>query len=191
MATTRTMNAEWSSPPSQSLFDLFAPFMETVIYESPTKGTGTSMALKIEKKENAFTATEVWKGTGCYQYNTPVLKDGLLFGLSSNKMFFCADAKSGKVLWTDDTPRGETGGLINAGSVILALTGPASGGGKGRGSETATGDLELTAFEPSSAAYKEVAKYKLSPGAGLAYPVVVGNRVYGKGNSEVTLWTID
>ena len=49
--------------------------------------------------------------------------------------------------------------------------GPASGGGKGRGSETATGDLELTAFEPSSAAYKEVAKYKLSPGAGLAYPV--------------------
>jgi outer membrane protein assembly factor BamB len=166
---------------------------QTVIYGSPSKGSGTSSALHIEKKGDSFTATELWKSTGTYQYNTPVLKDGLLFGLSLDKTFFCMDGKTGKVLWTDDTPRGEAGGVLNAGSVILALTGPAAAGGKGKGkgSETAAGDSELVAFEPSSAGYKEVAKYKLSPGTGLAYPLVAGNRVYVKGNTELTLWTID
>lgn len=170
---------------------------QTVIYDSPSKeGAGTSFALQIEKKGDSFTATELWKSTGTYKYNTPVLRDSLLFGLSPGKSFFCMDGKTGKVLWTDDTARGEAGGVLNAGSVILALTGPATaaggkGKGKGKGSETAAGKSELVAFEPSSTGYKEVAKYTLSPGTGLAYPIVAGNRVYVKGNTELTLWTID
>ena len=73
-----------------------------------------------------------------------------------------------------------------------APAGGAKGGGKGaKGSETAAGETELVAFEPSNAAYKEVAKYKLSPGSGLAYPIVTGNRVYLKGNTELTLWMIE
>ena len=71
-----------------------------------------SKALKIEKKADGFVATEVWSGVSSYQYNTPVLKDDLLFGLSSDKKFFCMDAKTGKVLWTDKTPRGEAGGVL-------------------------------------------------------------------------------
>jgi outer membrane protein assembly factor BamB len=213
---------------------------QTVIYCAPAKGgAGTSMALKIDKDGDGFKATEQWKSTAGYQYNTPVLKDGLLFGLSAEKTFFCMDAQTGKVLWTDETPRGEAGGVLSAGSVIVALTGPAAGGkgggkggfggkeggkggdggkGKGKGDfgkgdfgkgggfggkggkgggkggfggEQATGDAELIAFEPSGAGFKEVAKYKLSPGTGLAYPIISGNRVYVKGNKEVTLWTID
>jgi outer membrane protein assembly factor BamB len=162
---------------------------QTVIYSSPGKGGGgSSMALKIEKKDDKFTATELWKGPGAYQYSTPVLKDGLLFGLSGSRTFFCMDANTGKVLWTDTTPRGEAGGVLNAGAVILAWTGPASFKGKG---ENVAGDSELLAFEPNGTAYKEVAKYKLSPGSGLAYPIIAGNRVYVKGNSDVTLWTIE
>ena len=56
---------------------------------------------------------------------------------------------------------------------------------------SAAGESELVAFEPSSTEFKEIAKYKLSPGTGLAYPIVAGNRVYVKGNTELTLWTID
>jgi outer membrane protein assembly factor BamB len=118
-----------------------------------------------------------------------VLKDDLLFGLSSAKKFFCMDAKTGKVLWTDESPRGEAGGILNAGSLIIAVTGPAAV--KGKLSENVAGDSELVAFEPNGAAYKQVARYKLSPGSGLAYPIVTGNRVYVKGNSDLTLWTID
>jgi outer membrane protein assembly factor BamB len=162
---------------------------QTVIYNSPGKGAGgSSMALKIEKKDDAFTTTELWKGTGAYQYNTPVLKDGLLFGLSGSRTFFCMDAKTGKALWTDNTPRGEAGGVFSAGSVILAWTGPASFKGKG---EKVSGDSELVAFEANGTGYKEIANYKLSPGSGLALPIIAGNRLYLKGNSEVTLWTIE
>jgi outer membrane protein assembly factor BamB len=190
---------------------------QTIIYDAPAKapGTGTSFALKIEKTGDGFKATQLWKSTAAYMYNTPVLKDGLLFGLSAEKKFFCMDAKDGKVLWTDETARGEAGGVLDAGTVIVAVTGPATpgmgggpgggkgGGGKGGGGkggfgrkgggmrgEAATGDAELIAFEPSRTGFKEVAKYKLSPGTGLAYPILAGNRVYVKGNDAVTLWTM-
>jgi outer membrane protein assembly factor BamB len=175
---------------------------QTVIYVAPggKGGAGTSMALSIEMDGDRFKATELWKGPASYQYNTPVLKDGLLFGLSPAKNFYCQDAKTGKIVWTDDTPRGEAGGVVSAGSVILAVTGPATagggGGGKGKGmggkgGEKATGDSELVAFEADRAGYKQLAKYKLTPGTGLAYPIISGNRIYVKGNNEVTLWTID
>jgi outer membrane protein assembly factor BamB len=172
-------------------------------------GSGSSLAFKIEKKGDSFAATEMWKGTSAYQYNTPVLKNGLLFGLSTDKKLFCTDAMTGKVLWTDQTPRGEAGGVVSAGSVLLALTGPAAAGGKGggkgggkdgkfgkggrgmRGAETASGDSELMVFEPSKAGYMEIAEYKLTPGSGLAYPIVAGNRVYIKGNKDLTMWTTD
>jgi outer membrane protein assembly factor BamB len=149
---------------------------QTVIYASPAKrGVGTTMALKIDKMGDKFTPTEVWKVKFApNQYNTPVLKDGLLFGLSPEKTFFCMDAKTGKILWTDSTKRGEVGGIINAGSVLLALTGRS----------------ELIAFEPSREGYKEVAKYRVSETPGLAYPIIAGNRVYVKGNDALTLWTL-
>jgi outer membrane protein assembly factor BamB len=151
---------------------------ETVIYGSPSgKGpAGNTVAYKIEKKGDSFDASELWKANVVsYQYNTPVLRDGLLFGLSGGKTFFCMDAKTGKELWKDSTPRGEAGGVIDAGSVLLALT----------------GNSELVAFEPSSTGYKEVAKYKVSETPGYSYPIISGNRVYVKGATMVTLWTIN
>ena len=79
---------------------------QTVYYWVPNKGgKGTSMAFKIEKKDDGFAVNDLWKGGGSYQYNTPVLKDGLLFGLSSSKNFCCWDAKTGKELWKDTTAR--------------------------------------------------------------------------------------
>ena len=40
-------------------------------------------------------------------YHTPLYHDGLIFGVSSAKTFFCVDAKSGTELWKDNTRRGE------------------------------------------------------------------------------------
>jgi outer membrane protein assembly factor BamB len=151
---------------------------QTVIYVAPggRKGPGSTMAFKVQKKGDTFATTEVWKTKQlAYQYNTPVLKGGLLFGLSPSKTFFCADAKTGKVLWTDTTPRGEAGAVLNAGSVLLALT----------------GSSELVAFEPSAKGYREVAKYRVSTTSGLPSPIIAGNRVYVKGRDSLTLWTIE
>jgi outer membrane protein assembly factor BamB len=154
---------------------------QMVIYGSPSgKGpAGTTVAYKIEKKGDAFDAAELWTAKlVSYQYNTPVLRDGMLFGLSGDKdkiFFFCMDAKTGKELWKDSTPRGEAGGVVDAGSVLLALT----------------GNSELVTFEPSGTGYKEVAKYKVSETPGYAYPIVSGNRIYVKGATMLTLWTIN
>jgi outer membrane protein assembly factor BamB len=53
---------------------------QTVIYAAQDTGT---VALKIEKKDGGFGVKELWKKTeGPGQYNTPVLKDGLLYGLA-------------------------------------------------------------------------------------------------------------
>jgi outer membrane protein assembly factor BamB len=150
---------------------------DTVIYGSPIdrSGRGVTVAHKIEKKGDGFDASPVWKVESApYQYSTPVLKDGLIYGLSSGKTFYCMDAKTGQQVWKDSTPRGEAGGVLNAGSVILALT----------------GDSELVAFEPSTKGFMEVAKYRVSATPGYSYPIVSGNRVYVKGNDTLSLWTI-
>ncbi len=149
-----------------------------MIYIAPggRRGPGSTIAFKVEKKGDGFAAKDVWKGKQlAYQYNTPVLKDGMLFGLSPAKSFFCADAKTGKVLWTDSTSRGEAGAVLNAGSVLLALT----------------GDSQLVAFQPSAKGYQEVARYTVSATSGLPYPIVAGNRVFVKGKDSLTLWTIN
>jgi outer membrane protein assembly factor BamB len=139
------------------------------------------------------------------QFNTPVLKNGLVFGLSNNDLLFCIDAKTGKTAWSAPakgtaTPavnpgaaggggaaRGGRGGrmgggvrpgygsIVDAGSVLIALT-PSS---------------ELIVFEPSEKEFKKVASYKVAGSPTYAYPVISGNRVYVKDKDSVILWSMD
>jgi len=64
-------------------------------------GSGRGMtAVRITKEGDGFVAKEVWKNTdNSVQFNTPVLKNGALFGLTGNNDFFCI-AKDGKTAWT-------------------------------------------------------------------------------------------
>ena len=39
-------------------------------------------------------------------FGTPVLKDGLLYGLSGG-YYFCLDAKTGKTMWTGNKGQGQ------------------------------------------------------------------------------------
>jgi outer membrane protein assembly factor BamB len=71
--------------------------------------------------------------------------------------------------------RGGYGQIVDAGSVILALT-PATS--------------ELVAFQPSDKSYTEVARIKVSSTPTYAYPVVSGNRIFIKDQNDVTLYTI-
>jgi outer membrane protein assembly factor BamB len=161
---------------------------QTVIYSGQPAQKGPTVALKIEKKGDSFGEKELWKNPqqGAGMYNTPVLKDGLLFGLiTANRApsnLFCMDAKTGEVLWKDTTPRGECGEVFDAGSVLLALT----------------SNSELLVFKPSNKGYEELAKYKVSDkGANTgtegtwAGPIVSGNRVFVKDKDTLTLWTLN
>jgi outer membrane protein assembly factor BamB len=150
-------------------------------------GGGGTVAFKIEKEGDKFTAKELWKKPqAAVKYNTPVLKDGLLYGLSTAgggrggmgdqpTNFFCMDARTGDVLWTDKAQRGACGEILDAGSVLLALT----------------SNQDLVAFEPSNKEYKEVAHFKVADTPTWAYPIVSGKRVFVKDRDSLTLWTIE
>lgn len=148
---------------------------DVVIYSGQGKGT---TAIKIEKQGDAWSPKQLWTNTDLSSgFATPVLKDGLLFGLSNKASFFCLDAKTGKKLWAAPGRKGERGfgSIVDAGQAILALTPSA----------------ELIAFKPSDKEYAELDSIKLSDAQPYAYPVVSGNRVFVKGQDSVSLFTIE
>jgi hypothetical protein len=70
---------------------------------------------------------------------------------------------------------GGYGSLVDAGSVMLALT-PNS---------------ELLAFEPSREAFKVLARIKVADSPTHAYPIASDNRLFIKDRDSVMLWTIE
>jgi outer membrane protein assembly factor BamB len=131
-------------------------------------------AFAIERAGDRFTARPLWKCEPPNEFNTPVLKEGALFGLSGDRRFYCVDSHTGSVLWSDTTERGECGAFLDAGSVILALT----------------ADTDLVVFKPSREAYQELARYKVANTPTYAYPILSGNRIYVKDRDSLTLWAL-
>ena len=169
----------WQLPfvPQRMAYNAATPIIDgqTVIYTG--KGRGAK-AVKIEKKGDGFTAKELWSNPEVSpQFNTPVLKDGLLFGLSDRSNLFCINAQTGETAWTDTTPRGRGGfaAIVKAGSVILALP----------------SNSELIAFKPSNKEYSELAKIKVAETPIYAHPVIAGDRIFIKDKETVTMWAIE
>jgi outer membrane protein assembly factor BamB len=147
----------------------------TVIYAGANRGTH---AVKVEKAGDGFAARELWNNPELApQYNTPVVQDGLLFGLSNRGQLFCLNAQTGATAWVDETERdrGGFGPIVSAGSVLLAL--PSSG--------------ELVVFKPSDKKYEELAKIKVTEGSTYAFPVLAGNRIFVKGEDSLALLTVE
>jgi outer membrane protein assembly factor BamB len=164
---------------------------QTLIYSGSGRG---ATAVKLEKKGEAFAATDLWKNAdNSVVFNSPVLKNGAIYGFSAANDFFCINAQDGKTAWTAPSipassaaadaggggrgrgmGRGGFGSIVDAGAVLLALS-PSS---------------QLIAFEPSDKAYKEVARIKVADTPTHAYPVPSGNRLFIKDQDAVTLWTV-
>jgi outer membrane protein assembly factor BamB len=147
---------------------------QTVIYTG--KGRGAT-AVKIAKKGDSFEATDLWTNPDLApQFTSPVLKDGLLFGLSDRGNLYCLDAKTGKTAWTDTTARDRQGftSIVDGGSCLVAL--PSSS--------------EMVVFQPDGKQYAEVAKIKVSATAIYAHPVLAGNRIFIKDADAVALLTV-
>jgi outer membrane protein assembly factor BamB len=159
-------------------FEAFRGNNSTPVLDGSTvicTGPGTGMiAVRIEPQGDGFTAKPLWtnKQLGA-QFTTPVLKDGLLYGY--NGIFFCASARTGEALWKDNARRGYSAAMLDAGSVILALT--LNG--------------ELVAFKPNNKSYIELALYKVTDTEAWAHPVIAGKRVFVRDAETVGLWTME
>ncbi len=62
-------------------------------------------AVKLEKDGDKFVGKELWSNPDkSVQFNTPVLKNGMLYGLTANNELFCVNARDGKTAWSAPFP---------------------------------------------------------------------------------------
>ncbi len=168
----------WQKPfPIQGMaYNAATPVIDgqTVIYTG--KGRGAK-AVKIAKKGDGFEATDVWSNPDLApQFTSPVLKDGLLFGLSDKGNLYCLDAKTGKTAWTDQAKRDGQGftSIVDGGSCLLAL--PSSS--------------ELVVFKPDGKQCQEIAKIKVASTPVYAHPVLAGNRIFVRDQDSVAMLAV-
>jgi outer membrane protein assembly factor BamB len=164
------------APPSRA-YNAATPIVDgqTVIYTGAGRGT---KAVRIEKQGDGFAAKELWNNPELgVQFNTPVLKDGLLFGLSNRNNLFCINAQTGQTAWTDATPRGSRGfgAIVGAGSCLVVLA----------------NDSVLIVFKPNDNEYSEITRYKVADTVTYAHPVISGKRVFVKDQESLAMWIIE
>jgi len=169
----------WQIPfvPERRAYNAATPIVtgETVIYSGAGRGT---FAVEIIKDGDGFAAKEQWSNTEVgVQFNTPVLKDGFLYGLSNQGNFFCLNSQTGETTWLDaaQTDRSGFTALVDVGSAILAL--PSNG--------------ELIVIQPNSKEFVVQARIKVSELGTYAHPVVSGNRIYVKDDNALSLFILD
>ena len=178
-------------------------------------------AIAIKKEGDKFAVNELWTySDNMVEYNTPVLKDGMLYAFSQRGNYFCVNAKTGQAAWTQSSDstslNSRPGGNLNMVFASYAAGGGGGGmrggrgggrggrgggmmGGSGFGSVVDAGSVliglnssaKLVVFEPSKTEFKELASYQVSDGQTYAYPVVSGNRIYIKDQVSLAMFTIE
>jgi outer membrane protein assembly factor BamB len=168
----------WKLPfvPLSRAYNAATPIVQgsTVIFTGAGRG---SHAVKIEKQGEDFAVTELWSNADlAVQFNTPVLKENVLYGYSNTGNLFCIDAMSGQSAWTDSIKHDRSGfaAILDVGPVIMALP----------------SNSELIVFKALKEEYQELAKFKIAESPTYATPVVAGNRIFIKDENTITLWKI-
>jgi len=104
-------------------------------------------AIKFEKGGNGLVGKELWSNSEkSVQFSSPVLKNGLLYGLTGNNEIFCLNAQSGQLAWSAPAAAADPGrpaagaarGVGGAGAAggagdAAVPGGPGGPGGRGRG----------------------------------------------------------
>lgn len=167
----------WQLPfvPQRRAYNAATPIVDgqTVIYTGAARG---AKAVTVEKRGDGFVTNELWSNPELApQFNTPVLKDGLLFGFSDRGNLYCINAKTGQTAWKDTTQHGRGfAAMLDVGACLVAL--PSTS--------------ELIVFKPVESQYEELARIKVAETPTYAHPVVAGNGIFVKDQDAVTLWTV-
>ena len=150
-----------------------------VTYSGPNGGIS---AERLWREVDEFASETLWTNTDhSLQFHTPLLKDGLLYGVSENNRLFCVDTETGKTAWSvplaahaggGHEPASGFGAILEYGSVLLALT---PGG-------------QLIAFAPGGEGFQPLAICQISELPTFACPVLSGHRLFVKEEDSLTMW---
>ena len=168
----------WKVPaqPNSRYYNSATPIIDGQTVICTGQGQGTK-ALKIDKTGDTFTAAELWNnkdlGVG---YCSPVLQNGMLYGISDKGSYFFMNAQTGQTLWIDSVTRRENYGcIVDAGNILLGLP----------------NDSTLSVFEPNAAKFSELAKIKVAETPTYAFPVVSGKNIYIKDLDSLMLYAVE
>ena len=159
-----------ATPVQQRFYNCVSPYIDGQNIYLSGQGTGTK-AIRVEKSGNEYVTKELWSNTEVgAKWNTPVLKDGFLYGFTDQKRIYCLNAATGQTAWIDNAVNSDFSTIVDCGSVIIGLTSIDN----------------LIVLKPDGKEYSEVAKYKVSDTPIYAYPVISGNNIYIK-NAETLM----
>ncbi len=168
---------QWQIPaaPQQRFYNCTSPYINGKIIYYTGQGTGTK-AIEIVRDGDKYTPKELWSNTEVgAKWNTPILKDGFLYGFSDLKRIYCLNATTGQTAWIDNTVNSDFATIVDCGSVIIGFA--------------STGNLIV--FKPDSKAYSEIARYKLADTPVYGFPVIAGNAVYVKDAASLAMYRIE
>lgn len=161
--------------PEKRFYNSASPIADGQMLIYTGQGTGIR-AVKVQKQGDGYKASELWHNPDLNpSYNTPVLKEGSLYGLTQAGKLFCINAQNGQTAWADTSMHKNFGAILDAESVMIAL--PSSS--------------NLVVYKPDKNAYTEIARFKVSDTPVYAHPLLVGNRIYVKDNETLVMWTTD
>ncbi len=164
-----------ATPPQQRFYNSTSPYINGQIIYYTGQGSGTK-AIQIVKEGDKFSVKELWSNPEVgAKWNTPILKDGYLYGFTDQRRIYCLDAKTGKTAWLDETVNSDFATILDCGSVIIGF--PSTG--------------NLIVFKPDPKAYSEIAKYKVAETPVYAFPVISGNTVYVKDADSLAEYKIE
>ncbi|QDU89729.1 Quinohemoprotein alcohol dehydrogenase ADH-IIG precursor [Pirellulimonas nuda] len=196
----------WQMPYTQGRYNAATPIVSdgTLIVAGPNSGM---TALELTKQGDEVTEDQAWKNSdNTVIYNTPVLKDGKLYGISNLNSLFCINVEGGQTAWNaplgGDAPARPQAPPAEAGQQEQGRRGGGGrggrrggGGGGGYGSVVDVGGAllalipsgQLTVFAPGDE-YTAIATYKVADAGAYAYPVPSKHGLFIKDQESVTLW---
>jgi outer membrane protein assembly factor BamB len=148
---------------------------DLLIYPGLAQGTH---AVRPMLRGDPWRAEAVWDNDDVSMYmSSPVSDRGTLFGFSHRNrgQFFELDVRTGRALWTTRGREAENAAIVSAPGVLLAVT----------------TNSELIAWIPSTAGFKEIARYDVADTPTWAHPAVAGRQIVIKDADSVEAWTPD
>ena len=164
-----------STPGEQRFYNSTTPVIDGENVIVCGQGVGTK-SFKIEKSGDNYSTSENWHNPDFGgSFNTPVLKDGFLYGNEARLgKLYCLNARTGEIAWNDETTHNRFASTLDLGKTILSL--PATG--------------KILIYEANPKSYNEIAVYTVSDTEVYAHPLVIGNKIMVKGKEMLTRWEV-